>query len=453
MKRMFAFACALALAPCLLAAREKEQDTAAAPAGAQPAERMKALEEQVRALAAEVQILRGELKAVRDAQTSSPGGDRLLAASPAAPGAVALPSSPEPAALAPQAPGGQLPVYGGAAASAKALNPDISVIGDFLGAVGHNNVRQVPTLELHESEVGLQAIIDPYARGDFFLSLSEKGVEVEEGYLTFTSLPAGLVAKVGKMRAAFGKVNTIHNHALEWTDRPLVSENLVNGEDGISDAGLSLTRILPAPKGIFLEGTAQVFRGDSGALFAAARGRNKDVSVVGHLRAYKDLSESTNVDVGFSYARGHSAPGDSASFLPPAFHTNLYGMDATFRWKPLRRAIYHSVLARTELVWSRRDQLSPLGVFETQRAFGFFTSAEYRLNRRWTLGGRYDWSERAANARLNDSGFSTLLTYWPSEFSQIRGQYRFARYAEGSDANELRFQFLFVLGAHGAHPF
>jgi len=421
-------------------------------------DRLAVLEQRVRALEDELSLVKEALKAarapmvaqIRESQAAPP---RLLLASAAArvaeaeatPPAAGLSSTPEPVANAAQAQAGPLPIYGGASAAAKALNPDISVIGDFLGAVGRNRVRPVPGLELHESELGLQAIIDPYARGDFFISFGESGVNVEEGYLTFTSLPAGLVARVGKMRAAFGKVNMIHNHALEWTDRPLVTENLVGGEDGINDAGLSVTRILPAPKGIFLEGTAQVYRGDSDNVFTAT-GR-KDVSYVGHLRGYRDLSESTNVDLGFSYAFGHNDVGS-------AFHTQLYGLDATLRWKPLRRSIYHSFLARTELVWSHRDQLSAaLLVPETQRAFGFYTSGEYRLNRRWTVGARYDRSDRARQANLTDSGFSALLTYWPSEFSQVRGQYRFARYAEKQDANELRFQFLFVLGAHGAHPF
>jgi len=421
-------------------------------------DRLAVLEQRVRALEDELSLVKEALKAarapmvaqIRESQAAPP---RLLLASAAArvaeaeatPPAAGLSSTPEPVANAAQAQAGPLPIYGGASAAAKALNPDISVIGDFLGAIGRNRVRPVPGLELHESEVGLQAIIDPYARGDFFISFGESGVNVEEGYLTFTSLPAGLVARVGKMRAAFGKVNMIHNHALEWTDRPLVTENLVGGEDGINDAGLSVTRILPAPKGIFLEGTAQVYRGDSDNVFTAT-GR-KDVSYVGHLRGYRDLSESTNVDLGFSYAFGHNDVGS-------AFHTQLYGLDATLRWKPLRRSIYHHFLARTELVWSHRDQLSAaLLVPETQRAFGFYTSGEYRLNRRWTVGARYDRSDRARQANLTDSGFSALLTYWPSEFSQVRGQYRFARYAEKQDANELRFQFLFVLGAHGAHPF
>ena len=49
------------------------------------------------------------------------------------------------------------------------------------------------------------------------------------------------------MRAAFGKVNTLHNHVLPWTDRPLVTQNLVGGEDGIDDAGISVARLIPNP--------------------------------------------------------------------------------------------------------------------------------------------------------------------------------------------------------------
>jgi len=158
------------------------------------------------------------------------------------------------------------------------------------------------------------------------------------------------------------------------------------------------------------------------------------------------LSESTNIDLGFSYAHGHNDMGSD-------FITQLYGIDATIHWTPLRRAVYHNFVGRAEFVWSHRDQLSSLLLPETQKAFGFYTSGDYRLSRHWTIGARYDRSGRSRQANLIDTGFSALLTYWPSEFSQIRGQYRFARYAEGRDANELRFQFLFVMGAHGAHPF
>src|SRR5271157_5742850 len=259
-----------------------------------------ALEQKVRDLEDRLVALEGQMRVLNaqagQAQAATPAATSTETASPAPAPAESVAVASTPVSL------------GGAGGSAaKAMNPDISMIGDFVGVAGGNSIRPSPALEMHESELGVQAIIDPYARGDFFLSFGETGVNVEEGYITFTSLPGGVILKVGKMRADFGKVNTIHNHALSYIDRPLVTDNLVGGEDGIDDAGISLSRILPAPKNWFVEGTAQVLRGDSSDVFTASR--RQDVSVVGHIRAYRDLSESTNIDLGVSYARGHNDAG------------------------------------------------------------------------------------------------------------------------------------------------
>src|SRR5579864_6683496 len=423
-----------------------------------------ALEQHIRDLEDRVIALEGKLRTMESAQATqqqpSPATGQTAPASQAqaAAGAQPSPQAPAPVTMVPAQPspneapteaiassGGQLPVYGGASAAAKALNPDISVIGDFIGAAGGNTapplatLQPFPSLQMHESEIGMQAIIDPYARGDFFFSFGEQGVNLEEGYITFTALPAGFVAKVGKMRSAFGKVNTMHNHVLTWVERPLVSKNLVAGEDGIDDAGFSIQRILPAPKGIFLEATGQLFRGDSGDVFHSSQ--RSDVSTVAHLRGYRDITESTNVDLGISNARGHNDLGTN-------FLTHLYGVDATVRWKPLRRSIYHSFVGRAEFIRSDRQQFPT-----TQKAFGYYASGDYQLARRWFLGGRYDHSDRSRDAAVTDKGGSIVLTYWPSEFSQLRGQYRFTRYANNIDANELFVQLIFSLGAHGAHSF
>lgn len=407
------------------------QQGGSAPASDQPDNAM--LMQKIRDLEDRVISLEGQLRVMKS-QAAPP-----VAPTEAAPASAAV----SPTQVATDA-GTQGGVMGGAGGSAsKALNPDISAIGDFIGVAGHNPIQPSPSLQMHESEIGVQAIIDPYARGDFFLSFGEEGVDLEEGYITLTALPAGLVARVGKMRSAFGKVNTLHNHVLPWVDRPLVTNSLVGGEDGIDDAGFSIERILPAPKGIFVDVTGQLFRGDSGdaehPLFQASN--KSDVSAVGHLRAYKDISESTNLDLGLSFARGHNDQGTD-------FLTRLYGIDATLRWKPLRRSIYHSFVGRGEFIWSQRQQL-PV----EQRAFGFYASGDYQLGRRWFLGGRYDRSSRSEFANLTDQGGSVVLTYWPSEFSQIRGQYRFTHYAGNIDTHELLMQLMFSLGAHGAHPF
>jgi hypothetical protein len=408
-------------------------------------QRMRELEDRVIALEGQVRMLKAAL-----AQPATPQPAQAEApAEAAAAGAQSQQTTPQPSAPAQTQSAilaGQEPTLGGAGGSAaKALNPDISVIGDFIGAMGGNSqqntvsLQPIPAFQMHESEVGFQSIIDPYARGDFFISFGEEGVDLEEGYITFTALPANFVAKVGKMRSAFGKVNTMHNHVLPWVERPLVSNNLVAGEDGINDAGFSIQRILPAPKRIFLEATGQLFRGDSGDVFKSSQ--RSDVSAVAHLRGYKDINESTNLDLGVSYARGHNDLGSD-------FLTHLYGVDATLRWKPLRRSIYHSFVARSEFIWSDRQQLPT-----TQKSFGYYASADYQLARRWFLGGRFDHSDRSRNDALTDKGGSIVLTYWPSEFSQLRGQYRFTRYANNIDANELFVQLIFSLGAHGAHPF
>jgi hypothetical protein len=426
-----------------------------------------ALEQKIRDLEDRIIALEGQVRILKS-QSGAPAA--TPAAAPATPQvAAAATTSPTSTETQGQAAGqtvSQEPVHLGGAgtAAAKALNPDISMIGDFIATTGRNRIAPAPVIEMHESELGVQAIIDPYARGDFFVSFGEEGVNLEEGFITFTALPGNLVAKVGKMRSAFGKVNTLHNHVLPWIDRPIVSTNLVGGEDGIDDAGVSVTRILPAPKGLFLEGTGQLFRGDSSDVFKNSQ--RSDVSVVGHLRGYGDLSESTNLDLGLSYARGHNDLGSS-------FLTSLYGIDATLRYKPLRRAIYKSFVGRGELIWSQRQQ--PTGPAclvgacnggvapNFQRAFGFYTSGDYQFARRWFVGGRFDRSNRARDARITDDGTSVVLTYWPSEFSQVRGQYRFTRYGAPfttpvappgkDDAHELLLQVQFSLGAHGAHPF
>ncbi len=390
--------------------------------------------------------LEGRLAAVEAAQQNP------QAAAPPSPAAAAA-TSGAPQATAPALAVSPESATGASVTNAKVFNPDMAVIGDFLGAAGQppadptNRISPLPSLQMHESEASFQAVVDPYARADFFLSFGEEGVDLEEGYVTFTSLPGGLLTKVGKMRAAFGKVNTLHNHVLPWTDRPLVTMNLVGGEDGVDDAGISVARLIPNPW-FFLEATGQIFRGDSGdgqsPLYAATK--RSHVSYVGHLRGYQDLSESTNVDLGASISQGYNNSGLAQGL--DNLTTRLYGVDATLRWRPLQRAIYHSFIARSEVIWSRREQ--PGGV---QNSTGFYVSGDYQFARRWFAGIRFDGSDRFDNAALRDTGGSAVLTYWPSEFSQVRGQYRRTDYANGTAANEFLFQFQFSIGAHGAHPF
>ena len=178
-----------------------------------------AMEQKIRDLEDRIIALEGQLRTMREQQATAP------------PSAGATPAEASSAAPVPQAVS-SAPTIGGAQGNAKALNPDISAIGDFIAVGGGNpmlptaGMQPFPSFSMHEAELGVQSIVDPYARADFFISFGEEGVELEEGYITFTALPAGFVAKAGKMRAAFGKVNTLHNHVLPWIDRDRKSTRL-----------------------------------------------------------------------------------------------------------------------------------------------------------------------------------------------------------------------------------
>jgi len=396
-------------------------------------------------LRAQVALLRQQLDALQQKVAALEAAAARPATASPAPG---TPAPAPPAAVPPVVdvpagaagaggPTGPLPVFGNASSQSKIFNPDIAMIGNFIGAAGKSPVDPLPALQLSEAEMSLQAVVDPYARADFFIAASSEGVELEEGYLTFTALPGGVLAKVGKMKAQFGKVNTLHPHGLSWADTPLPNRNLLGGDEGLNDSGISVSKLILNPV-LFLEATGEVYQGNNDLFTSHTR---SNLAYVGRLRGYRDVTESTNLDVGTSIAYGRNDIGPDAT-------TRVIGVDATFRYRPLRRANARRFIGRTELLWSRRD----LEV-DTAKAFGAYVSGDYQFSRRWFAGARYDFSDRADDGSLRDKSGSLVLTFWPSEFSQIRTQYRRTSFAEGVKANEFLFQFLFSIGAHGAHVF
>lgn len=338
--------------------------------------------------------------------------------------------------------------------AAKALNPDISVIGNFFGKAGAKNPYEFgshdmrPPMQLDEAEIAFQAFVDPYAKANFFLAASQEGLSIEEGYAQFVTLPYGLAARAGKMKALFGKANTWHTHVRPWVDQPLVLHNFFTDEQ-LSDSGVEVSKMFNNPYA-FVEGTAQVFSGNNSVFH---RRKQSDLFYDAHLKVFKDITENSNIEVGGSYARG-SLPDTS---LRPGASSQFAGIDVTYRWKPLMRGLYNSLIARFEGITNERADLD-------HRLNGFYTSVDYQLAQRWFSGIRIDRADRGTPfedasamftpaSRFTDRGVSATLTFWPSEFSQIRGQLRHTSYGGAKAINELLFQLQFAIGAHGAHTF
>jgi len=337
-------------------------------------------------------------------------------------------------------------------AGSNLLNPNVSVIGWFQAEAGDESDEPGShVFEFREAELGLQANVDPYSRADFFIAVSpEEGVDLEEGYLTLLTLPAGLSAKLGKFRNNFGKFNRTHPPETPFADRPLAAERFL-GEEGLASAGVSLSWLVPLP--VYLNLDAEVTntpeRGDVPS-FEPFRG--KDLLYTSRLSTFLDVGETVNVTVGASAASGANGADlpDTSAFLSDtkALRATLLGADLTFRWKNPRRAIYRSLIAQIEWMERRGEQFGA----SDQVARGGFAYVDYQFARRWHAGVRLDRSE-TLDGGSSDSGSLAFLTFTPSEFSLVSAQVRRVDLGGGPDEMRYFLKTTFNIGPHGQHPF
>lgn len=408
----------------------------ALPLAAQQDDKIQNLEQRLETLLREAAAIRQELDALKGTTTppaEAPEDDLTK---------IDVAQTPAPAQSTEPAPSDSIanvqPVDNVATPGAsKALNPDISVIGTFLSHAGDQLEDRAPA-ELDEVEVAYEAFIDPYAKGKFFIAVGPDEVDVEEGYAQFVTLPWGLTAKAGKTKATFGKANTWHTHARPWVDQPLMFTRFL-GEEGLADVGLSVSKLINNPVGV-VEATGEIYSGNVDDVFG--RASDNDLFYNAHLKLFRDITENSNIELGTSWAQGT---------LPEVGgHNRLAGVDVTYRWKPLQRSIYQSLIVRGEGIANRRADFS-------RSLYGYYVSADYQLAQRWFAGARLDRADRFAeelgDARFSDRGYSATLTFWPSEFSQLRGQYRRTTLDHGPSFNEFLVQLQFAIGAHGAHTF
>ncbi|HKC34667.1 MAG TPA: hypothetical protein VKB95_01350 [Chitinophagaceae bacterium] len=326
--------------------------------------------------------------------------------------------------------------------SSLSFNPDIGVIGDFQGSYISRGKRNFD-FYLNETEVSLQATVDPYARADFFISFGrdpetgEYGVEVEEGYLTTLSLPARLQLKVGKFRQAVGRINTTHPHALPFIDMPNAYVNYF-GEEGLNDEGLSLSWLLPT-KAVYQELIFQVTSGFSGSP-AFTRSEGNHLVYLGHLKNFFTLDDNNTLEVGLT---GISGPNDSARI------TNIATADLTYKWKPVKMNTYKSLTWQSEFYYGHANLMDNFSV----NSFGMYSFIQYQLAKRWFLTGRYDYGQKPYDKTLKENAFSLTAGWYATEFSKLEFE------TKTTDDNiDKRFyqawlRWIFVIGAHGAHQY
>jgi hypothetical protein len=340
---------------------------------------------------------------------------------------------------------------------------------------------------LGETELALAANIDPYFRGIAIASLApEGGVDVEEAYFQTLALPQGFSVKGGRFFSGLGYLNEQHQHAWDFQDAPLAYKAFLGNQ--LRQDGLQLKWI--APTDLFIELGAELSSGDK----FPGSDRNKNgvggSALLAHLGG--DIGDSTAWRTGVSYLR--TSPNDRSyqdtdtlggavtnSFTGRA---KLWAADAVLKWSPHGNSTYNNFKLQGEYFRFAQDGsltyndtagsavfgqvTGPFGATQS----GWYGQSVWQFYPAWRVGYRYDHlnygsinngivanglGPPAASFPLL-AGYSptrnTVMLDWsPTEFSRMRLQFASDKSRLGLTDNQIFVQYMYSLGAHGAHKF
>ena len=326
-------------------------------------------------------------------------------------------------------------------------NPDISVIGDFQGLYRSYGTHNFDAI-LNEAEFSFQSVVDPYARADFFYSVSEDpsngqfSGEIEEGYLTTLSLPGHLQLKAGRFKQMLGRVNPVHAHALAFVNMPDAYVNFF-GDEGLKGDGLSLTWLLPNHV-FFQELTLEATEAGDNPSFQ--RSRNNNYLYLAHFKNFWDLSPNATLELGLTGISGEN---------PSQKITNIGAVDLTYKWKPVQFNTYRSFTFQNEFYYSRAMLDT-----NTVKAIGFYSLVNLQVAKRCFLSGRFDYTNDPFSALFVQQSGTFTLGFYATEFQkiEIEGKYTTMNRALAENNYEKNFwlgylRWIFVIGSHGAHKY
>ncbi len=340
---------------------------------------------------------------------------------------------------------------------------------------------------LAETELVMSANIDPYFRGVAIAALApEGGVSVEEAYFQTLALPRGLTVKGGRFFSGIGYQNEQHQHTWDFQDAPLPYKAFLGGR--LAQDGVQLKWV--APTELFIELGAELASGDR----FPGSDRNKNgiggSAVFGHLGG--DIGASTAWRAGASYlkmspnARSYQDTDTLGGAVTNSFTGNarLWAVDGVLKWAPNGNARDRNFKLQGEYFRLKQDGAltyddtagsgafgqvtGPLGATQS----GWYAQGVWQFYPRWRVGYRYDalrYGTVSNGIVLNGPGpaaadFPVLANHSPTrntvmldwsltEFSRLRLQFASDKSRLGVTDNQAFVQYIYSLGAHGAHKF
>jgi len=303
------------------------------------------------------------------------------------------------------------------------LNPNISLGGDFFGAVSSakNDFISDPGdvyygnngFFLREVELALESPLDPFTRGKTFISISKEAINIEEAYMEWLNLPLNMNLKIGIFYSEFGPLNRYHDHALPQFDRPRALVNLFSNK-GLGGTGLASSFMLPEI--LFASATTldlTIINGtNTGENFSFA---DKGLLYIGQFKNYYDINQNSYFEIRVSGVTGiNPSTGENRSYVG--------SLGLIYKWVPIGREKYRTIDWKTELLYSYRNDIS-----EDIKAKGFYSSIQNKLNAKFWIGGRIGYSELPYDRSQNEWDYSINIDFWQSEFVFTRIQYQYNR--------------------------
>jgi hypothetical protein len=323
-------------------------------------------------------------------------------------------------------------------------------------------------LSLAETEITMSANVDDKFTAVLNVPIAiedgEVAVEIEEAWVETLGLPGGLAVRMGRFFSDIGYLNSRHFHAWDFADQPLVYQVFLGNQ--YLDDGLQFRWL--APTDFYLELGGEVLRGGRYPAAGAAR------SGIGA----RTLSAKTGGDIGFSHswllglawlgteAVERTSGGEDAPLLFTG-DSDLLIADLVWKWAPNGNSRQRNFTFQAEYLWRQEDGAyavadGTLGPWEVDQR-GWYAQAVYQPFPRWRFGARFDtlsgddpgpdwWGTPLQPLGSDPSRYSLMVDWSNSEFSRLRIQYNYDSAAEQSD-NQVGLQYIFSIGAHGAHSF
>jgi hypothetical protein len=323
-------------------------------------------------------------------------------------------------------------------------------------------------LALAETEITVSANVDDKFTAMLNLPVvledGEVVVELEEAWVETLKLPGGTALRMGRFFSNIGYLNSRHFHSWDFADQPLPYQVFLGNQyldDGVRFRWL-------APTDFYLELSGELLRGDRYPAGGAANSGMGAGTLA--LKTGGDIGFSNSWQFGLAWLGADAeerASGDEDEPLLFSGETDLIVADFVWKWAPMGNSRQRNFKFQAEYLWRDEDghYLLPDG---TEGAWdkdqsGWYAQAVYQPFPRWRFGARIDalsgddpgprWTGTPLDPEGGDPRRYSLMADWSnSEFSRVRLQYNHDRSGPEPD-DQFGLQYIFSIGAHGAHSF